>query len=332
MASFSPLEVLTDIVSTGLFFSFMQFVDIVRSGDAAQLSQGHVEYLHRDRRVAVLRSPPVRHQSLQLGGEVTDVATPCSVGQELPSSETMSSLPSSCGTWIDGLSVIGVDDKLQINRPQTTISTSMNQATKPDQVPIDCLLPLEKKVSFSPNVTCFTYKKSDDANDEETCESTQDRCNFITELMNGRWMSATKVESATHPLLEKASKDTEGEDVFPSVVSGTKRCHLWNRFRIMRRHQRSDGLLSTRKASVKRKTSGEEVRRLRQSGSQTRRASAVDGLSPEDDAAKSCLLPVFHCERNNRQWDGPLVPKGPPRATRRKILAAKARHLMTRFF
>ncbi|KAI6012249.1 hypothetical protein EDC04DRAFT_2761901 [Pisolithus marmoratus] len=327
----------------------MQFVDIVRSGDAAQLSQGHVEYLHRDRRVAVLLSPPVRHQSLQLGGEATGAATPCSMGQELPSSETMSSLPSSCGTWIDGLSVIGVDDKLQINRPQTTISCSMNQATKPDQVPTDCLPPLAKKVSFSPNVTCFTYEKSDDANgifplvsrsspahtillsDEETSELTQDRCNSITGLMTWRWLSAAKVETA---LLEKASKDTEGEDVFPSVVSGTKRCHLWNRFRIMRRHRKSDGLSLTRNTPsvIKRQTSGKEVRPLRQSGSQTRRASAVGVLSSEDDAVKSCLLPVFHCERSSRQWDGPLVPKGPPRATRRKILVAKARHLMTRFF
>ncbi|KAI6152968.1 hypothetical protein EDD17DRAFT_1633603 [Pisolithus thermaeus] len=344
MTTFSPLEVLTDILSAGLLFTFTQFIDIVRTGDEERLFQGRLEYLNRDRRVAGLLCPSIRqvmHAEMTDEGETIRVATPGSrlIGQggipSVPSSETMSSLPSSCGSWIEGLSVIGVDDKLQINCVQTITSNSMDQATKTDEVPTDCLSPLAKKVSFSSTVTCFTYEKWHDENDEETCESFQGQYKFVT----GRCLSAATVETTTDSLSERASKETKGGGVSLSEANGIKCRRRWNRFRVIRGHQPSDAPVTTRKtAPLINRRINEEVRSLRRfattpvdAGSQARRASEVGAFSSEDDASKSNLPPVFRSERSNQQWDEPLVPKG-SRVPRRKILATKVRHLMSRFF
>lgn len=341
MASVSPLEVLTDILSAGLLFTFTQFIEIVRTGDRERLCQGRLEYLNRDRRVIGLPRPSIRqvmHAEMTDEGEVIRVATPRSrlIVQEVPSvpsSETMSSLPSSCGSWTDSLSAIGVDDKLQINCVQTI---SMDQATTTNEVPVDCPLPLVKKVSFSSIVTRFTYEKLHDTNDEETRDSIQGQYNLIT----GRCLSATKVETTADSLLGRAPKETDRDGVSPSVGSGIKRRRFWNRFRAIRGHQTSDGALSKRKTAplLKRRKLDEEVRPLGQftitpadAGSPSRHTSEVDAFSSENDTAKGCPPPVFRSGRNNRQLKKPLLPKG-PRVPRRKILATKVRDLLSRFF
>ncbi|KAI6108682.1 hypothetical protein EDD16DRAFT_1618341 [Pisolithus croceorrhizus] len=337
MTTFSPLEILTDILSTGLLFTFTQFINIVRTGEEERLFQGRLEYLNRDRRIAGLLCPsirPVMHTEMTDEGEAIHVATPrsCLIGQEgipsVPSSETMSSLPSSCGSWIEGLSVIGVDDKLQINCVQTTTSNSVDQAAKTDGVPADSLLPLVKKVSFSSTVTCFTYEKWHDENNEETCESFQDQYKVIT----GRCLSAATVETTTDSLSERASKETEGSGASLCEANGIKCRRRWSRFRVIRGRQMSDGSVPTRKTAplIKRRMLSEEVRSLRQFATTPVDAGSQAGRAPED-AAKSNLPPAFRSERGNQQWDEPLVPKG-PRVPRRKILATKVRHLMSRLF
>ncbi|KIO00743.1 hypothetical protein M404DRAFT_1003758 [Pisolithus tinctorius Marx 270] len=348
MASSSPLDILTDIVSTGMPVTFTQFIDIVRTRDGAQPFQGNVGYLNHGRKVAVLLCPPIRQTAqarMTDEDEATSIVTPssCLMGQEVPSSETMSSLPSSCGSWIDGLSAIGVNDKLQINCTQMTTSNNVGQTTKPDKVPEDCLLPLVKKVSFSPTVTRFTYEELDDTNDEATCKLVQDQPKskkLTTKLTNGQHLSATETRTTTDSSLERASKDTQ-EDVSPSVVSGTKRRRLWNPFHVVRGHQKLDDPLSTRKTTPvsKRKAVGANVRSSGQFtttgadvGSQSYYAPELDAFFSEDDAIKNCLPPEFRFERSNRQWDKPLVQKGPPRIPQRKIPATKTRYLMSRFF
>lgn len=345
MASVSPLEVLTDILSAGLLLTFTEFIDIVRSGDVERLCRGRLEHLNRDRRAIGLLRPSIRqvtHTEMTDEGEVIRVATPRSriIVQEVPSvpsSDAMSSLPSSSGSWIDSLSAIGVDDKLPINCVQTTTSSSMDQPTTTNEVPVGCPLPLGKKLSFSSIVTRFTYEKPHDANDEEASDFVQGQYNLIT----GRCLSATKIETTAGSLTERAPKETEGDGVYPSVGSGTKRRHrLWNRFRAIRGHQTSDRALSKRKTAplVKRGMLDEEVISLRQftitpanAGPSSRHTSGVDAFSSENDKGKRYRSPVFCCERSNRQLKRPLLSKG-PRVPRRKTLAKKVRDLLSRFF